>query len=295
MAIIAMGFALSEATDGAKKCPAAAHTARGAIACNMISAMSEQVHQSAQICKFDFHGDALDVVFADGEHWVVLARLCEPLAIKDVKSQAEKLKGLPWARWGIFAAPSGRGIQDFFCLNIRSVSGWLFTVNSGKVAPHLRKKLAEYQSECAEALSDYFLGRRGAPPVPAELPPEALAAIRLVPELFERLAALEVRHAEVRSASAPCIGPGAARAYILDPLKEIARVETKAVGRAAPAAIRSLRFAAERRLRKMVSFPMAGGQCWANFPTARLAAGVPKQMQRRVLPTIPRSGAPAGA
>jgi len=116
------------------------------------------------IVKFDFYGDELDVVVTrDGDHLVVLARLCERLGVRDVKSQIDKLRALPWSRWGIIPARDAGGrTQALFCLDIRSVAGWLFTLNAGKMRHELSGKLATYQRDCAEVLADHFIGKRGA-------------------------------------------------------------------------------------------------------------------------------------
>lgn len=76
--------------------------------------------------------------------------------------------------------------RESVCLSIRSVAGWLFTINAGKVAPHLRKKLALYQRECADVLADHFLGRRG--PVPGLTPEQFMAALAPLAAGFETLA-----------------------------------------------------------------------------------------------------------
>jgi len=234
---------------------------------------SEQPAASAALEKFNFHGDTLDVVTNEkGEHYVVLARLCEPLGLAPNK-QAEKLKKLTWACATIMVAQdeSGRK-QELFCLPIRSVAGWLFTINPGKVKPHLREKLALYQRECAEVLADHFLGRRGATPALgaeqiAQLvaTASARAAELAVAPLLARIASLEAQGGR------PCIGTGGARLHVLDPLKEIARIEARAVGRPEDdKTLRAMRMAAEETLRDRLGFPRKGGQSWVFFPTARL-------------------------
>jgi len=234
---------------------------------------SEQPAASAALEKFNFHGDTLDVVSNEkGEHYVVLARLCEPLGLAPNK-QAEKLKKLTWACATIMVAQdeSGRK-QELFCLPIRSVAGWLFTINPGKVKPHLREKLALYQRECAEVLADHFLGRRGATPALgaeqiAQLvaTASARAAELAVAPLLARIASLEAQGGR------PCIGTGGARLHVLDPLKEIARIEARAVGRPEDdKTLRAMRMAAEETLRDRLGFPRKGGQSWVFFPTARL-------------------------
>ena len=168
--------------------------------------------------------------------------------------------------------PSSGGIQETCCLSIRSVAGWLFTINAGKVKPHLRERLALYQRECAEVLADHFLGRRGAAPVLgaeqiAQLVAEASAraAELAVAPLLARIATLEAQGGR------PCLGNGGARLHVLDPLQEIARIEARAMGKPHDATtLRALRTAAETTLRERLSFPRNGGQSWAFFPQARL-------------------------
>jgi P22_AR N-terminal domain len=111
----------------------------------------------------DFDGDAHTVVTApDGEHYAVLARLCEPFGV-DVGGQRRKLETLPWACWKMIFHHDATGRkQKLFCLHIRSVAGWLFTLNAGKVAEAVRPKLVKYQRECADHLADKMFGMRGA-------------------------------------------------------------------------------------------------------------------------------------
>ena len=120
---------------------------------------------AVSIEKFNYRGDMLDVVTDEkGEHYVVLARLCDPFHL-DVKTQAEKVNSFAWSTWGIFPMVAADGkTREQVCLSIRSVAGWLFTINAGKIAPHLREKLARYQRECADVLADHFLGKRGLSP-----------------------------------------------------------------------------------------------------------------------------------
>jgi hypothetical protein len=67
--------------------------------------------------------------------------LCEPFDVTP-DEQAKKLRKLPWAQTGKITVWENGLRREVFCLHIRSVAGWLFTLNAGKVAPHLRTKLA---------------------------------------------------------------------------------------------------------------------------------------------------------
>lgn len=224
--------------------------------------------ETAGIELFDFHNFVLEVVDAEGVHYVVLARLCEPFEL-DVGGQRRKVERLPWARWKIIYHHDASGRkQELFCLDIRSVAGWLFTLNAGKIASYLRETLALFQCECADALADRFLGKRGA------TAPVDISAIRaaLREEMTQELAALRAEMAALRvpMMQGPAIGNGAAAMYILAPLREVARIQAKALKSETPATIKRLRFNAERALRDAVHFPMFAGQTWAAFPHARL-------------------------
>lgn len=63
---------------------------------------------AGSLTKYNFHGDDLDVVVSGGEHYVVLARLCEPLGL-DTQPQWRKLEAAPWAGVAKIATPSAGG------------------------------------------------------------------------------------------------------------------------------------------------------------------------------------------
>jgi hypothetical protein len=150
---------------------------------------------AANLIKFNFHGDELDVVEKDGEYWVDLHRLCEPLGLQP-HGQMEKLKAAPWATTQIICAVAQDGkIREVFCLSLRSVAGWLFSVNAGKVRPALRAKLVRYQRECADVLADHFLGRRGALPAGAA---DAEGVRRLHIDYATKLSAMQAECRDLR-------------------------------------------------------------------------------------------------
>lgn len=237
---------------------------------------------STAIETFNFHGDTLDVVhLPDGDVGVSLRRLCEVVPV-DPDAQAKRLareagKGARWACTFKMAVhdESGRN-QEMLVLPRRSIPMFAATISLGHVREDLRPgiaaKLALLQDECAEVLADHFLGRRGTAPVLgaeqiAQLvaTASARAAELAVAPLLARIASLEAQGGR------PCIGTGGARLHVLDPLKEIARIEARAVGRPEDdKTLRAMRMAAEETLRDRLGFPRKGGQSWVFFPTARL-------------------------
>lgn len=223
---------------------------------------------------FDFHGDALAIASTpDGERWAVLARLCEPLGL-DVSSQRAKLAGAPWARTVIITAHDATGRnQALFCLNLRSLAGWLFSVNAGKVRPELREKLARYQAECADVLADHFLGKRGAAPLPTPAEPahqpfdaeslaRAMAATlgAVIAPLVARLDAIEAS----RGVGAGIVDRRVAKS-ICSTFARIAAIQVRS-GQAK--SLRSARAKIENAVRGTIGW--AGtGRSWDRLPTEK--------------------------
>lgn len=209
---------------------------------------------------FDFHGDRLDVV-QDGETiWVSVRRISEALGI-DEEPQRKKLKRKAWAVTSLKEAtgPDGKTYETF-CISHRSLPMWLATIEpSRSTAPELADKLRRFQTEAADVLADHFLGRRG------DRNDDALRAE--IAELRTMVYALTCRTIE---AAKPSIGPGAARTYVLDPLREIARIRARAVGKTSASAVLSMRASAERALRRELAFPPDRNQRWELFPASRL-------------------------
>jgi phage antirepressor YoqD-like protein len=108
-----------------------------------------------------FHGANLEAAEADGKVWVSVRRMCEPLEI-GFNGQHDKLSDVsraPWACTRVMRVHDTTGReQDAFCLDLDSVPMWLATIDSSRVAPHLREKIVLFQREAAKALRDHFFG-----------------------------------------------------------------------------------------------------------------------------------------
>lgn len=117
---------------------------------------------SAELVKFPFHGDELDVVPGEGVAHLVVRRVCEVLGVS-YQGQIEKLKSDPSIGLKMILTPSAGGPQETACIDIRSLPLWLATIHPSKVKPDVREKLVAYKRECAEVLAEHFLGRRGVP------------------------------------------------------------------------------------------------------------------------------------
>lgn len=113
----------------------------------------------------DFHGDTLEAVQdPDGTIWVSIKRISDILGI-DAVTQTYKLKRKAWATTGQrpVVAEDGK-IRFVSVVDLDSLPGWLFTIDSMRVACGVRDKLIRYQRECAKVLADHFYGPRPARP-----------------------------------------------------------------------------------------------------------------------------------
>lgn len=128
----------------------------------------------SQIQTVQFHGDQLQAVQQDGKVWVVLKRACEALGI-DPNAQGQRLRDperSPWATTCLTHAVADDGrSRELLCLDIESLPMWLATIDTARVRPDLRAKLATYQRECAQVLRDHFFAEPklpALPPIPSQ-------------------------------------------------------------------------------------------------------------------------------
>lgn len=127
------------------------------------------------IVPFRFHEDTLQTVSNGDLHGVTLGSLCKPFGL-DPEAQRKKLTRAEWATTFKLEAIAEDGKnREVVCLDVRSINGWLFTLQTKTLRADVRPKLIRYQRECADILADHFLGRRGAPPLTAHEAAETFA------------------------------------------------------------------------------------------------------------------------
>jgi len=114
--------------------------------------------QQISIVRVPFRGGFIEAAEQGGEVWVPLKPLCDRLGVS-YSRQRKKLNVAPWATVAQKAtvAEDGKN-REMFCMDLRSLPGWLFGLNASKVAPEARESLVAYQREAAEVLADHFLG-----------------------------------------------------------------------------------------------------------------------------------------
>lgn len=221
---------------------------------------------------FTFDGDDLAVVAPPGGgHWLVLAQLCAPFGL-GADEQVKKLKRLAWAQTVKITVWENNLRREVFCIHLRSVAGWLFTLNAGKVAPHLREKLVRYQRECADALADHFIGPRGAGL-------SARDAAEQIAQLRREKAVLEAK-VELHTESGPgVIGKARAQTWLLEPLRKAARLTCTATDDHSDAAYRRALKDGENQLRLHVGYPASTAQRWENLPLDKLGPAIDKVLE----------------
>ena len=115
-----------------------------------------------------FYEDELVAVkMEDGTIYVPVRRLCDNLGV-DWTAQRQRiyrdealgdaLKGVVITTTPSLADGRGGGPQEFLCLPLDLVPGWLFGIQPSRVNEEVRPKLVRYRRECFRVLWDAFKG-----------------------------------------------------------------------------------------------------------------------------------------
>jgi len=98
------------------------------------------------------------VVIKNGEEIVAVKPICEALGI-DFDWQNKRIKEdeiLGQLHKISYATGSDGKRYEMVTIPFKFVFGWLFSVNTKKVAPEAREKMIKYKLECYNALYDHF-------------------------------------------------------------------------------------------------------------------------------------------
>ena len=106
------------------------------------------------------NGVDIVTVEQDGEIFVPIKPVCEAIGIDD-RAQRDKIQSDEiLASTGVLStsvAADGKK-REMFCLPLKYVYGWLFTINPKNVAPESRETVARYRRECYDVLYEHFTG-----------------------------------------------------------------------------------------------------------------------------------------
>ena len=106
--------------------------------------------------------NGIDIVTVDkdGEIFVPIKPICDALGI-DVESQRDKIQAdeilSSTAVLNTAVAADGKE-REMYCLPLRYVYGWIFTINPRNVAPDAREAVSAYRRECYDVLYNHFTG-----------------------------------------------------------------------------------------------------------------------------------------
>ena len=106
--------------------------------------------------------NGIDIVAVEqnGEIFVPIKPICDALTI-DARAQRDKIQSDEiMGSTGVLSTSVGADgkEREMFCLPLRYVYGWLFTINPKNVAPEAREAVARYRRECYDVLCEYFSG-----------------------------------------------------------------------------------------------------------------------------------------
>ena len=97
----------------------------------------------------------------DGSVLVPIKPICAVLGIDD-KAQREKIsEDDDLSSVGVLSPSTGADgkTYEMFCLPLRYVYGWLFTINPKNVANAARESVRKYRQQCYDILYDHFEGK----------------------------------------------------------------------------------------------------------------------------------------
>lgn len=101
------------------------------------------------------------VATSDEQRMVPIKPICEALGI-DRKRQQDKIKehSILSSVGGLKPLTGSDGKEyEMFCLPMKYIFGWLFTINPANVNEEARENLIRYQKECYDALYNHFTAR----------------------------------------------------------------------------------------------------------------------------------------
>ena len=114
----------------------------------------------------DFHGSKIYGLRHTGVVYIAVKPIVDAMGLS-WGSQLNRLRRDPILSKGIFKMniPLGAGgPQEYVCLQLNRVAGWLFTISSNQIkAPEVRAKVLLFQEECYDVLNAHFSANQDGP------------------------------------------------------------------------------------------------------------------------------------
>lgn len=104
----------------------------------------------------------IDCPIENGVYYVAIRPICDALGI-DYRKQFERIKSdqkLGQLVTHTVTSSAGDGKQrEMFCLPLKYIFGWLFSIDESKVNPRSKEIFIRYKDECYDVLYDHFVQR----------------------------------------------------------------------------------------------------------------------------------------
>lgn len=125
-----------------------------------------------------FNNQDVPVFFHENKPYVAMKPICENIGI-DWRSQLQRIKRNHVLAQGVvmITTPSKSGNQEYSCLPIGYLNGWLFGIDVNRVKPEIKDTLIKYQLECYDVLYNHFMPKV-AEAYPNTITPEQQQAIK---------------------------------------------------------------------------------------------------------------------
>ena len=105
-----------------------------------------------------FNNQTIPVFFQDGKPYVAMKPICENIGLNwDGQRQRIQRNHILSKGTVMITAPSKSGKQEYSCLPIGYLNGWLFGVDVNKVKSEIKDTLIKYQLECFDVLYKHFM------------------------------------------------------------------------------------------------------------------------------------------
>ena len=113
---------------------------------------------NTQLETIQFHNQQLIVLNHENKPYIAMKPVCENIGL-DWEAQRQRIKRHHVLSKGAFMikVPSKGGEQQYLCLPISMINGWLFGIDTNRVKPEIRQKLEQYQLECFDVLYNHFM------------------------------------------------------------------------------------------------------------------------------------------
>lgn len=150
--------------------------------------INEDVNMSnTKLETIQFHNQQLIVLNHQDKPYIAMKPVCENIGL-DWAAQLKRIKRhqVLSSSMVMMTTPSKQGLQEYVCLPISMINGWLFGIETSRVKPEIRATLEQYQLECFDVLYNHFMPKV-AQQFPNTISPEQQQAIQqAVNERFYR-------------------------------------------------------------------------------------------------------------